>query len=188
MLPPAIASSGGVEGPPPVLELHAAPESPPVQWETVELNEEESFEPVKFVRSHKTEAEMDMTPMVDVVFLLLIFFMITAAFGMQKSIEVPDPESDQSSQQAKIPEEREKTEEDIVVNISREDRVYVEGEEATTPQELYAKLREHQYQDSKRQVRHLLVVAESEATHETVVRVLDAAAGVGMSSVRLKTE
>lgn len=30
-----------------------------------------------------------MTPMVDVTFLLLIFFMITAAFQMQRSIEMP---------------------------------------------------------------------------------------------------
>ncbi len=38
-----------------------------------------------------TEAELDMTPMVDVTFLLLIFFMVTAAFTMQKSFQVPAP-------------------------------------------------------------------------------------------------
>ncbi len=129
---------------------------------------------------------MDMTPMVDVVFLLLIFFMITAAFGMQKSLSVPDPESDQSAQQAAMPEE--KAEEDIVINITGDDQVFVEGEVATTQQELYAKLRDRQYQHSQHPTRNLLVVAESEATHETVVRVLDAAAGVGMDSVWLKTE
>src|SRR5688572_20269137 len=36
-------------------------------------------------KSAPQEAEMDMTPMVDVTFLLLIFFMVTASFTMQKS-------------------------------------------------------------------------------------------------------
>ncbi len=35
--------------------------------------------------------EADMTPMVDVTFLLLIFFMVTAAFTMQSAIVVPKP-------------------------------------------------------------------------------------------------
>ncbi len=145
------------------------------------------MDPIKFTR-RRNDAEMDMTPMVDVVFLLLIFFMITAAFGMQKSISMPDPESDQAAQQSAMPKEQEQTEEDIVINITAEDQIFVEGEEATTQQALYAKLRDQQYQDSQRQTRNLLVIAASEASHETVVRVLDAAAGVGMDSVRLKTE
>ncbi|HUG70447.1 MAG TPA: biopolymer transporter ExbD [Pirellulaceae bacterium] len=36
-------------------------------------------------------SESDMTPMVDVTFLLLIFFMVTAAFAMQRSMVVPKP-------------------------------------------------------------------------------------------------
>ena len=43
------------------------------------------------------EGELDMTPMVDVTFLLLIFFMITAAFSLQKSIESPRQTSDKPS-------------------------------------------------------------------------------------------
>ena len=43
------------------------------------------------------EGELDMTPMVDVTFLLLIFFMITAAFSLQKSIESPRQTSDLAS-------------------------------------------------------------------------------------------
>lgn len=45
-------------------------------------------------RSNRPEEEMDMTPMVDVTFLLLIFFMVTAAFSLQKSIEMPRQQTD----------------------------------------------------------------------------------------------
>lgn len=37
----------------------------------------------------KRGGDVDMTPMVDVTFLLLIFFMVTASFGLQKSIAMP---------------------------------------------------------------------------------------------------
>jgi len=36
-----------------------------------------------------TDQELDMTPMVDVTFLLLLFFMVTAAFNLQKAIVLP---------------------------------------------------------------------------------------------------
>ena len=42
----------------------------------------------------RSDDELDMTPMVDVTFLLLIFFMVTAAFALQKVLPVP-PISDQ---------------------------------------------------------------------------------------------
>lgn len=45
-------------------------------------------------KSNRPEEEMDMTPMVDVTFLLLIFFMVTAAFSLQKSIEMPRQQTD----------------------------------------------------------------------------------------------
>ncbi|MDR0871755.1 MAG: biopolymer transporter ExbD [Planctomycetaceae bacterium] len=132
----------------------------------------------------KRETDMDMTPMVDVVFLLLIFFMVTAAFGLQKSIAVPDPESEQSTQQAAVLQNN-SADDQLTVQITKENKVYVENEEAATQQELYAKLREHQYRNGQRQRRHLFIDADSKAMHETVVRVLDAASGTGMDSIRL---
>ncbi len=49
------------------------------------------------VRTKRPEEEMDMTPMVDVTFLLLIFFMVTAAFSLQKSIQMPRQQTDAPS-------------------------------------------------------------------------------------------
>ncbi|MEO1614483.1 MAG: biopolymer transporter ExbD [Planctomycetota bacterium] len=51
----------------------------------------------EFKRKKREEEELDMTPMVDVTFLLLIFFMVTAAFSLQKSIEMPRQQSDAPS-------------------------------------------------------------------------------------------
>jgi biopolymer transport protein ExbD len=57
-------------------------------------------------RKKREETEMDMTPMVDVTFLLLIFFMVTASFSLQRSIPLPPQKSDApSSQQQDEPED-----------------------------------------------------------------------------------
>lgn len=59
-------------------------------------DDDEDEEPV-LGRGDRPEEEMDMTPMVDVTFLLLIFFMVTAAFSLQKSINMPRQQTDAPS-------------------------------------------------------------------------------------------
>ncbi len=49
------------------------------------------------LRKKRPGEDLDMTPMVDVTFLLLIFFMVTAAFSLQKSIQMPRQQTDQPS-------------------------------------------------------------------------------------------
>ena len=49
----------------------------------------------------RADSDMDMTPMVDVTFLLLIFFMVTAAFSLQKSLQIPAPKDNSPSTRAK---------------------------------------------------------------------------------------
>ncbi|QEF96379.1 Biopolymer transport protein ExbD/TolR [Stieleria maiorica] len=59
-------------------------------------DDDDDDEPI-FQKSKREEEELDMTPMVDVTFLLLIFFMVTAAFSLQKSIEMPRQQTDAPS-------------------------------------------------------------------------------------------
>lgn len=59
-------------------------------------DEDEELDEV-LARNKRPEEEMDMTPMVDVTFLLLIFFMVTAAFSLQKSIKMPRQQTDAPS-------------------------------------------------------------------------------------------
>ncbi len=59
------------------------------------LEFDDNDEPPK--RKKRDDGELDMTPMVDVTFLLLIFFMVTASFSLQKSIQMPRQQSDAPS-------------------------------------------------------------------------------------------
>ena len=69
--------------------------------------DDDAAEDEVLVRAEKPEDEMDMTPMVDVTFLLLIFFMVTAAFSLQKSIEMPRQQTDQPSNTQSEPDDKE---------------------------------------------------------------------------------
>jgi len=73
-------------------------------WKGLENEEPEEEEPpVSFGKKEKIpEDELDMTPMVDVTFLLLIFFMVTASFTLQKSIPQPPAASDDAKPPAKL--------------------------------------------------------------------------------------
>ena len=148
------------------------------------------IEPVRFRRKRVWSEEMDMTPMVDVVFLLLIFFMVTAAFSLQKSIEMPPPDQEESSSQARTFEEIEEDDDFVIIRIDKDSTLWVNESEAPSEQDLLVKLREArkgQPGSDARGPSSLLVMADGDARHESVVMALDAGNAVGMESVRLAT-
>jgi biopolymer transport protein ExbD len=151
--------------------------------------------PIIFREERKgQEAEMDMTPMVDVVFQLLIFFMLTASFTMQKSLNVPKPESSEPSTQAKSMEDFRTDPDYVVVRVDAQNTFHVssgawEDEiEAPSKQELLVRLREARQGDAQGNVpSKMLVLANGEALHEWVVTAIDAGNDVGMDDVQLVT-
>jgi biopolymer transport protein ExbD len=138
------------------------------------------------------EDEIDMTPMVDVTFLLLIFFMVTAAFSLQKSLELPVAESSQPSTQAMSLDEIEADPQYVIVRIDEYNTFRVAAaaweheQEAASKLDLLDKLRAAQ-NSGPAPLAHMLVMASEEATHEQVVAALDAGSAVGMEDVRLLT-
>ncbi len=150
----------------------------------------EELDRVDFNRKREEDEGIDMTPMVDVTFLLLIFFMVTAAFSLQKSLEVPPPDKQESATQARTIEEIEMDDDYVIIRIDRDDTVWVNDSEAPSPQEVLVKLREAREgmpgSDTVGPT-SLLVLADGEAKHETVVMALDAGNAVGMENVRLAT-
>lgn len=127
-----------------------------------------------------------MTPMVDVVFLLLIFFMVTAAFSYQKTIQVPPPDTTDSVAQTRTLEEIEEEDDFIIVRIERDNTIWVEGSEAPSQPELLAKLRDARQQRG-RGANTMLVVVNGDSQIEALVMALDAGTAVGLDEVRLST-
>ena len=126
--------------------------------------------------------EMDLTPMVDVTFLLLIFFMITASFTLQKSIEVPAPSpKDQGAAQSLQTLDDLQTD-SVIVEVDRQNTIYIDDEKLEAAADLAETLREKMRLELKSE---LVLMADTEAFHETVIAVIDAANAAGMQKIRL---
>lgn len=140
--------------------------------------------PLKIRRVQTEFEDMDLTPMVDVTFLLLIFFMYTASFTVQKTIQIPAPDPDrQSAAQSVIdPDELEKN--SIIVQIDPANRIFIDYEPAPEGVELSETFRDRMQSERKRE---LVVEADPRAFHETVVRVVDAANAAEFQRIRLAT-
>jgi len=140
-----------------------------------EDEDEEEFE----LRRPQTEfEEMDLTPMVDVTFLLLIFFMITASFTMQKAIAFPppSPEEDGASVQPKQLEDFK--DECVIVEIHEDNSISIDDERIPLDADLATML-------AAKGKNEMLIDAHENSLHETVVRVVDAGNEVQMQRIRL---
>ncbi|MDB4564560.1 biopolymer transporter ExbD, partial [Mariniblastus sp.] len=91
--------------------------------EEVEDDDDDDEPDVAFEKKEIPEDELDMTPMVDVTFLLLIFFMVTASFTLQKSLEQPPAKSDQPS--TEVQEDDEILDDYVQVTIDQTNTYYV---------------------------------------------------------------
>lgn len=127
--------------------------------------------------------EMDLTPMVDVTFLLLIFFMITASFSIQKTIQVPppDPEKKGAAQMVESLEDLEA--EAIIVEIDEENGIKVD-DVAADLDELADIFADKMVSEQKNE---LVLEAADKALHDTVIQVVDAANDVNIERIRMVT-
>ncbi len=154
----------------------AAPAHVPLPDEL--FTEEEDDDEEGFGSRTDDEEELDLTPMVDVTFLLLIFFMITASFSIQKTLSVPppDPEQEGASTSTKIeePEDQEQT----TIHIDSRNVISVDDEPIPNPSRLVDILRSKRTTD-------VLITSHESAIHEMLVKVVDAAQEVGMQKIRI---
>lgn len=200
------AASPDVEPPPFVADVPAAPPvmgapvarpagprppSPPGGGSTLE---EEAKNPQDFrvPKSKRVpqESDMDMTPMVDCVFQLLIFFMLTASFAVQKSLLIPKPTVDEGTS---TQEPKDENLEALTVRIDPQGHFFISGgsledeSEASARVELIMKLKQARAVASGPIPNKLMVLAHGDALHERVVEAIDAANDVGLEEIGLKT-
>ncbi|MDX1928210.1 MAG: biopolymer transporter ExbD [Pirellulaceae bacterium] len=146
------------------IETEPQPKAPPVRRRKRE-------------REHEgLEEAWDITPMVDVVFLLLIFFILTASFSIQKVIRTGRQLSDQPSSNASSDKDPENAGPVVQVDefnsyavVSADDR-----EEVSSKQDLIIALSRLKEQSSGDDMETLTVQAHEESTHGAVVGALDA--------------
>ena len=131
---------------------------------------------------HKEEDFIDMTAMVDIVFFLLIFFMVTSIQALESVIGLPTPQSSAPSANAQAVPDLANDPSFVSVSIEADDTVWVEDEQVFGAQSLRVALRDLGSKDF--QPTGMMVTGHPDASHGTLVMVLDAGADAGLEDLR----
>ena len=126
---------------------------------------------MKFKRRAREELELNLTPLIDVVFLLLIFFMVSTTFQKESEISLQLPRASTEPPEA-VPDKLE-----VVIDASG--AFYVNDQEllGDDVEALQAALYELAGGDRERPV---TIRADAQTPHQAVVTAMDAAARLGM--------
>jgi biopolymer transport protein ExbD len=126
--------------------------------------------------------ELDLIPMVDCVFLLLVFYMITASYALQKMIDMAAPAADKKGAMQSVQSTDDTGESSITVQIDAQNRVLIDDVPVPNPADIADMLRTRMNGDQKNV---LIIQADPRAFHETVVAVTDAAKDLPFQHVRM---
>ncbi len=126
----------------------------------------------------KEEPDINLTPLIDVVFLLLIFFMVSTTFNREAELKIQLPESSG--------EERKQPPEAIEITIDAQGRYFVNRQEVLndrlqTLKQAIAKVA------AGRSDPPLVISADGRAPHQAVIRAMDAARQLGIVHLTFAT-
>ncbi len=129
----------------------------------------------KSVTHQKLTVTLNMTPLIDCVLQLLIFFMLSSSFVLQTGVRVDLPK-------ARVPKLQD--EQDIVITITRNNEIFL-GDEKMTSAQLPIALLERLTKSKKKIV---LIKPDKRVETGKLVEVMGIAKSVGVESLGIATE
>ena len=125
---------------------------------------------------HEEESEeINLTPMLDVVFIMLIFFIVTATFIKEAGIQVNRPDTFTADSQDDA---------SILIAISANDEVWIDKQERDT-RDLRGIIERLHAENPKGS---LVIQADEESTNEVLVKILEAAKAAGVTNVSIASD
>lgn len=121
-------------------------------------------------------AEINMTPLIDIMLVLLIIFMVTSSVSLESGVDVDLPSSSSNSKFSK-------DDEGVIISLTNQGQVFIQGKEVDQNLEELLKM-ELEKSESK------LVVFEGDkqATLGKAIEIMDVAKKVGALKFALATE
>jgi biopolymer transport protein ExbD len=129
-------------------------------------------------RRRRPDVVIDLTSLIDVVFLLLIFFMVSTTFVRQTKLEVKLPEA-----KGQLRDEQPNV---VQVTVTA-DGTYAIDDRTLVNSELGTLVRALAEVTQGDQSRRVIITADANATHQSVVRAMDAAGQVGLIHLSITT-
>ena len=126
-------------------------------------------------QKQEEEAEINMTPMLDIVFIMLIFFIVTAVFVKESGTTVTKPSAESAITQKQV---------SVLVAVKANDEVWINGNavELTAVRTTIEKLHAENPKGS------IAIQADERAKAGIVFKVYDAIRSAGVEKIAIATE
>ncbi|MBX2824936.1 MAG: biopolymer transporter ExbD [Gammaproteobacteria bacterium] len=133
---------------------------------------------MKFQKKPREDVDLNLTPLIDVVFLLLIFFMVSTTFQKESEITVQLPSATQAP--VDLPPEQ------LEVVINAVGRFYLNDQELVKSDSPSLQAALSALSGGRRDI-PLTIRADAKTPHQHVVTAMDAAAQLGMLKMSIAT-
>jgi biopolymer transport protein ExbD len=127
------------------------------------------------IGGQEEESEINLTPMLDVVFIMLIFFIVTASFIKEAGIDVNRPDAATAFKQEDAA---------ILIAISGNDEIWIDRREVD-PRAVRGNIERLHAENPKGSI---VIQADEESTNEMLVIVMEAAKHAGVSNIAIASE
>ena len=130
---------------------------------------------MQHLQVQEEESEINMTPMLDVVFIMLIFFIVTASFVKEAGIDVNRPDA---------PTAVKKENANILVAISANNEIWIDRRKVD-PRSVRANIERLHAENPQGSV---VIQADEEANTKTLITVMDASRQAGVFNVSIAAQ
>ncbi len=134
---------------------------------------------MKFRSRRRAPVEANLTPLIDVVFLLLIFFMVSTTFTHENQMRINLPEAQAEASQS----------EDSQINLTiMQDGAYSINGRAVANRDIRTLMEALSLKAGGDLEQAVVISADSETSHQSVVRAMDAAGRLGLTKIRITSQ
>ncbi len=125
-------------------------------------------------KQYKEETEINLTPMLDVVFIMLIFFIVTTSFVKESGIEVNRPSASTSKQKPKA---------NIIIAIRNDNEIWID-KRMVDVRAIRANIERLKASNSQNSI---VIQSDKDAKTGTLVKVMDQVRLAGITNISIST-
>ncbi|MFC3680130.1 ExbD/TolR family protein [Bacterioplanoides pacificum] len=133
---------------------------------------------MNFKRQNREEVAVNLTPLIDIVFLLLIFFMVSTTFTKENHLSIDLPQASTEASDAPLQAL------EILISAAGE---FTVNDQALVNSQLNTLKRALQKTLGERDSAPVIITADAKTPHEAVVRAMDAAGQLGLVNLSITT-
>ena len=126
-------------------------------------------------REEEEESEINITPMLDVVFIMLIFFIVTATFVKEAGIDVNRPDAATAVKQEKA---------NILIAINANNEIWIDSRQV----DIRAVRPNIERMQAENPQGSVVIQADKESKTDTLIKVMDAARSAGVFNVAIAAQ